>query len=194
MSNLELYTSLADLAGSDTTEIAVLRSRLQAAGIYLVSFTEVGMTEALSDDPTKAPRVNLNFIGVVDLFQPLEGADTDEGMKAAEDMVGKRYMQRETIWASDLKESIGLLKGRYQSAHLAASGVLGGIAGTTGWLDGVVGQRVGIRVRHRQVGDDTRVYYDWLGSKALAKAGIAWDEIGRDPVDVHGNPIEIVTE
>lgn len=190
MSDNMLFTSLAALAAMDTTDVKVLKNRLQKAGLYIIGFTEVGMSQAESNDPDAKPRVNIKFTGVIQMFQPLANKDGDtEGDDS--DLVGKAYNEFYTLWMDDLAEAIGLLKGRYVSAHLPASGVMGGIPETTGWLDGIVGKSVAIRVTHKQKGDDTRVYYDWLGYKAMKKLDLDWEELQREPVDVNGNPIEI---
>jgi len=184
MSDL-LFTSLMDLATTDTSEIKALRNRLQPEGIYVVAFTEANLREIENQDPSKPPRASLGFKGVVEHFEPLKADSSDR------DLVGKAYNQFETIWLSDIAEAIGLLKGRYESAHLPTAGIPGGIEGHEGWIDGVIGKRVAIRVRHKVVGDDTRVYVDWLGAKAMEKVGLAWEDMGREAVDGRGNPIEI---
>lgn len=188
MSDL-LYTSLADLAATNTDDISVLRNRLQKAGIYIVAFTEAGLRE-LEVESDQKPRLALTYKGVIEYFEPLD--KNSEDAEGAADMIGKAYTQRETVWLDDLREAIGLMKGRHVATHLPVIGAMGGVEGVApGWLDNVVGNRVPIRVRHVQRGDDTRVYYDWLGHKALSKLGISWDEVGREPVDKDGNPIEI---
>ena len=189
MSDNMMFTSLAQLAAMDTTDVKVLKNRLTKAGLYIVGFTEVLMTMAELTDPDSKPRVNIRFTGVIQMFQPLANRDGDtEGDDS--DLVGKAYNEFYTLWLEDFMEAIGLLKGRYVAAHLPADGVFGGTPEQSGWLDGIVGKSVAIRVTHKQKGDDTRVYYDWLGYKALEKLGISWDEMQREPVDVHGNPIE----
>ena len=188
MSKELLYTSLADLAAANTDDIGVLRNRLQKAGIYIIGMTEVSLRDVEQSDPDQKPRLALTYNGLVEYFEPLEKNDDDAA--SAEDMIGKNYTQRETIWLDDIREAIGLMKGRHVATHLPVQGTMGGVEGVEpGWLDEVVGKRVPIRVRHRVVGDDTRVYYDWLGTKALEKLGISWDDVGREPVDKDGNPI-----
>ena len=191
MSQTELYTSLADLAAMEPDSIAAVKTRLQAAGIYIVSFTEVGpLKETLPDDPTKSVRIGLNMKGVIDYFEPLGSKGDDDA--ADSDLIGKTYNEYYTIWANELAQSICLLKGKFAKAHLPAAGRMGGVEGTEGWLDRLVGQRVAIRVTHKVVGDDTRSYTDWLGMQALAKLGIPWDDLGREPMDIAGNVIERV--
>lgn len=186
----ELYTSLADLAAMETDGIAAVKSRLQAAGIYIVSFTEVGpLKETPADDPSKSARIGLTMKGVIDHFEPL-GASGEDATES--DLTGKTYTEFYTIWANELVQSIALLKGKFAKAHLPAAGRMGGIEGTEGWLDALVGQRVAIRVTHKVVGDDTRSYTDWLGMAALSKLGIPWDDLGREPMDIAGNVIDRV--
>lgn len=182
-----MFTSLAAMAEMDTTDIAVLKNRLQPAGIYIISFSEIKMAEAELKDADSKPRINMTFKGEIEMFQPLVNADGDS---VERDLIGKPYNEFYTIWAEDLAESIGLLKGRYDAAHLSTRGKLGGDGVTAGWLDGVIGKRVAIRVTHKQKGDDTRVYYDWLGYKAMAKLDLPWDELGREPLDRNDNVID----
>lgn len=187
MSNL-LYTSLADLANSNTDDIAVLRSRLTRAGIYVVTMTEAGFQDIELANPDDKPRIALNYAGMIELYQPLE-RDEDSSFDPAS-LIGKNFRQRETVWLEDVAEAVGLIKGRHVAAHFAVTGVIGGVDGTEGWIDNVVGQRVAIRVRHSK-GEDTRVYHDWLGHQALAKLGIEWSDMGREALDKDGNPLPI---
>lgn len=186
MSDL-LFTSLTDLADMNTDDIAVLRNRLQREGIYIVEMESAEMREIEQEDPTKKPRASLRWQGSIVYYEPLNPNAEDSDV----DMIGKAYNQFETVWLSDLAEAIGLLKGRYVAAHLPVAGAMGGFADKTGWLTDVVGKRVAIRVRHVSRNDDTRVYYDWLGYKALKRLDLSWDEMGREPLDKNGNVIEM---
>ena len=183
-----MYVSLSDLANLDTSDIQVLRSRLQAEGLYVVRMTEAGLTETSDGTDGKAARIMVRTAGDILLFNPLDASKQEEALE----MVGKRFSQAKTLFMNEAAEAIGLLKGQYQSAHLNVSGVMGGIEGVTGWVDDVVGKVVVIKVTHRVVGDDTRVYYNWLGAKATKALGIDWEsEIGRVPVDKHNNPLDL---
>ena len=181
-----LYTSLADLANSNTDDIAILRSRLTRKGIYIVTMTEAGMSEIEQTNPDDKPRAALTYAGVIEMYMPLEQDDSD-GFDAAS-MIGKNFRQRETMWLEDVREAVGLIKGRHVAAHFPVVGVMGGAEGTEGWIDAVVGKRVAIRVRHSK-GEDTRVYHDWLGRDALAKLGVEWSDMGREALDKDGNPL-----
>jgi hypothetical protein len=185
-----VFTGLMDLATQDTTEVKALRSRLQPAGIYLVTFDDVGMTERETDDPEATPMVNLRFKGTIDYYEPLDANDdTPDGTES--DMVGKAFNQFSTLWLDDVPQAIGLLKGMYERAALPTAGQLGGVEGTEGWVDGLVGMRVGIRVRHATTNNgDKRAYYDWLSPKECQKAGIEWEDVGRPAFLPDGTEME----
>lgn len=186
MSALE-FTSLMDLASTDTTDVKAVRSRLPSEGIYIVSMTEAGMKEAELDDPEATPRANLRFQGVIEYFEPLKAPDDSENVP---DLVGKNFNQFATLWLDDVAQAIGLLKGQfYERAKLPTAGQPGGIEGVEGWIDGVVGQRIGVRIRHSK-GENTRAYYDWLSPKELDKAGIAWEDLGRPAYNPDGSEME----
>lgn len=188
MSEVMMYTSLADLAGMDTTDVKVLRSRLQKEGIYVVRLTAVEMSEASDGSDGKDVRLSIRVGGDVLDFRPLK----EEDQADAQDMVGRAFNQIKPFFPKDMAEQIGLLKGSYQAAHLSVTGRMGGVPGIEGWLDRAVGSIVVISVKHREYKEDTRVYYNWLGVKAVTALGIDWEsEIGREPVDQHDNVLDI---
>lgn len=186
---MDAFTSLMDLATTDTTEVSSIKSRLQAEGIYVILWNEVGMREAENDDPEKAPRITLRLQGTIEFFAPLkEDAMTEEQV---EQMVGKSFNDFKQLYMDDVPQAIGLLKGQYERAKFPTAGPLGGVDGVTGWVDGVIGQRCGIRVRHsNSANGDTRAYIDWLSPKELKKAGITWDEMGREAMNPDGTPVD----
>lgn len=188
MSDMSMFTSLADLANLDTSDIQVLRSRLQAEGIYVIRMTEAEMIESNDGTDGKPVRIMVRNVGDIMAFFPLDESKQEEALE----MVGKRFSQGKTMFMNEFAEQIGLLKGMYQQAHLNVTGVMGGFGGIEGWLTDIVDKVVVIRVNHREVKDDTRVYYNWLGAKAVKALNIDWEsEIGRVPVDKHNNPLDL---
>lgn len=185
-----VFTGLMAMASSDTSEIKGIRSRLQRAGLYLVTWDEISMKEDSNDDPMKTPSVSLMFKGIIDSYESLDKGDDDDDTSTV-DVTGKGFVQFARIYMDDVAEAIGLLKGTYERAALPTTGVLGGVEGVSGWLDGIAGVRVGVRVRHVTTRDgDKRAYYDWLSPKELRTAGIDWDELQRPAYLPDGSEME----
>lgn len=154
--------SLADLAGMDTSDIAVVSSRLPAAGLYTVIGTEVklGMMDKNGDKPQLA-YINFGF-EVLD-FEPTKEMDEE----AIQRIIGRKLSDRSTLWPEDMAESIGLVKGNYKRAgiNIEEPKNLGGVEGQPqGWLDNMVEKIFQIRIRHGLSKGEERAFINWVGA------------------------------
>lgn len=150
------FMSLADLAALETDEIETLMSRLPDEGIYTVRGKEVTATENLKEG--EPPLFSFNFATEILEAEPLR-KDKDP-----ESYAGRSLRERYTLWPTDFKEAIGLLKGKYKTIGLPCAGNLGGVEGEEpGWLDGMVGYIFKVRVRHfTDKNKNQRAGFDWL--------------------------------
>lgn len=149
--------SLADLAATNTDEIAVLTSRLPEPGIFTVRGTEVGAKE-VGNDPNKPKLVQFGFKAEI-----LE-AEPHDKLVDKEKLIGRTLSEGYTLWPENLAESIGLLKGRYMLVGLPNTGRMGGVEGEEpGWLDGIVNHIYKIRVRrYTNKNGQEQAGFDWL--------------------------------
>lgn len=152
------FMSLADLAALETDEIETLMSRVPDEGIFIVRGKEVTASEAEAKEEGQPPLFSFRFAMEILEAEPLE-KDKDP-----EKYVGRTLTERYTLWPSDFKEAIGLLKGRYQIIKLPNTGALGGVEGSEpGWLDGMVSHTWKVRVRHfKDKNKNIRAGFDWL--------------------------------
>lgn len=156
--------SLADLAGMDTSDIAVIKSRLPLAGIYEVLCKAAGL-KLVGNDPTK-PLIQVQHKFDIMGFEPtVPNPDLDISK-----MIGKSMSDSTTLWADDIQREIGLLKGKYAKAGLDTSGPFGGMPeqGLVGWVDGAVDKMLKIRVRHFESKGEERASIDWVGAVEAA--------------------------
>lgn len=158
------FLSLAALAGANTDEITTLTSRVPPAGIWRVVGEAVKLSQGEARDDKPAPfRVGFKYL-------VLHGTATDPNFDN-EKMVDRKLQESFTIWADQIEEGIGLLKGRYMKAGIPNTGTLGGVEGfEPGWLDNVVGFEFDLRIRHGQRNGDTVAYYDWQAAEASETA------------------------
>lgn len=179
------FASLMDLAAVDTSDLSAQMSRLQRAGIYVLDVNSAMFSEQPSNDPAEPANYNLAIRSKVLLFVPI---DENDGGGDPSQMEGKDFNERYFIYGKQIKEAIQLLMGRYKSVGLPHKGKLGGVEGSEpGWVDSISGQRIVVRVRHYKSSDgQDRAGYDWLSPKAMAKAGVTWDVLGRDFLDEFG--------
>lgn len=157
--------SLADFAGTDTTEVKELTSLLPPAGVFAVRTTSaiLGMNEAEEGAVNKdgTPKQNLFFTNFK--YEVLEAAPLDKSVDA-DKLVGRNLSQRFTFWPSNFEEQIGLLKGMYKKVGLDNKGKIGGMeGGEPGWMDGVVEHMFKIRIRHGKVNGNDQAFFDWVG-------------------------------
>lgn len=181
-----MFTSLMDLASTDTSELSALQSRLARAGIYIVDMNEAKFTEQPSDDPAKPTSYNLGFKYDILHYEPLDKNEPPV------DLVGKPLSERYFLYGENIQEAIQLLMGRYKLTGFRHKGPMGGVEGVApGWVDEAIGKRVAIRVRHftDKNGQD-RAAFDWLSPKAMEKAGIPFETLQRDFLDEHGNAVQ----
>lgn len=153
--------SLAELAGLDTSEIAIVASRLPMAGLWTVLCTAAALTV---QKPTEAgqqplPKIGYKFESVK--IDPTEKPEDFDPVTT----VGRKLSDTTTLWPKDFAENVGLLKGKYKRVGLPTDGILGGIEGTSGWLDGAVGHMMVLKVRHYEdtKRGETRAVIDWVG-------------------------------
>jgi hypothetical protein len=157
---------LATLADMDTEEVKGITTILFPEGIAAVKITEarLGQTQVAEGEVDekgnpKIPQPFVQFGFEVADFQP-----TDKGLDG-EDFIGRKLSERHTLWTSELKERIALLKGTFEKCGLSTSGKLGGLeGGEPGWLDEAVDQLIMIRIKHsrpRNPGDEPRARYKW---------------------------------
>lgn len=152
--------SLASLAQLDTSDVAVIASRLPAEGVFTcqVKLAQLAMRESTNPDRPD-PMVFVNFEAEIIEADPKK-KDLDP-----ESFIGRTLKESALIRMDDIREAIGLLKGRYKRAGLPTDGVLGGVEGSPGWIDGAVDRFVKIKVRHYTTkSGDERAGYDWVGS------------------------------
>lgn len=157
---------LASLADMDTDEVQGITTILFPMGIAAVKITEarLGQTQVAEgevdkDGKQKIPQPFVQFGFEVADFDPVD--KTLNG----EDFIGRKLSERHTLWTSELKERIALLKGTFEKCGLSTAGKLGGLeGGEPGWLDGSIDQLIMLRITHsrpRNPGDEPRARYKW---------------------------------
>jgi len=155
------FMSLADLAAMDAQAegIAVLTSRLPAAGMYIVRGKEVKASESRKEG--EPPLFSFIFTAEILEAKPLD-KEVD-----AERLVGRTLTERYTLWPTDFREAVGLMMGRYKIIGLPFEGRMGGVEGQEpGWLDGLTGHLFQVRVRHfTDKNNNERAGFDWLPYK-----------------------------
>lgn len=152
------YMSLADLAAMNTDEIETLMSRVPDAGIFYCMGKELTVSMTESEDG-KPPLFRININTDILMAEPLDKK------KDPESYIGRTLREGYALWPSDFTACIGLMKGRYKAIGLPRDGAFGGVEGQPpGWLDGLVGHKFKIRVRHGKNSKtgETRAYFDWL--------------------------------
>jgi hypothetical protein len=158
--------NLAELADMDTEEVKGITTILFPTGIVAAKITEarLGQTEVREgevDDKgnPKIPQPFVQFGFEVADFQPV-----DKSLNG-EEYIGRKLSERHTLWTSELKDRIALLKGTFEKCGLDTSGKLGGLeGGEPGWLDRAVDELVMLRISHtrpRNPGDEPRARYKW---------------------------------
>lgn len=152
--------SLSQLAGMDTSEYAVVTSRLPMAGLWKVLCTEakLAIQDGSEQNPQPLPYYQYKFESIV--IDPLvKGPDFDP-----ETTTGKGLSERVTLWPKDFATEVGLLKGRYKRVGLPTDGVLGGTEEVKGWIDGAVGHYFILKVRHYTAKNGSeQAGIDWVG-------------------------------
>lgn len=171
---LDSFT-LADFAEMETDDIKAIKSLLFPAGMFgvLVKSVTLGVTkntEGKIDEKTGAPFPDLYW---VDFKAEVVDAEPLDKEIDKESLLGRTISERFTFWPAQMKELIGLLKGRYKEAGFEINGKLGGLeGGEPGWLDSAVDKLLIIRVRHGKPNAETgvqRAFYDW--KKAPTQGG-----------------------
>jgi hypothetical protein len=160
--NVVTEFSLADLAGMNTDDFAVVKSRLPMAGIWtcLVVGAALGQNDP---QPGKPPLFYAEHKFESITIDPVVKDDSVDPASFA----GRKLSDRTTFWPDSFAQEIGLLKGKYVKVGLDVTGNLGGLTeqgGEPGWLDGAVGKIVKIKVRH------------FTDKNGVERAGIDWVE------------------
>lgn len=183
------FSNLMQLASLDTTELTAQLTRLALEGIYIIDLGKVGFTQQAPTDPAKPMNFNLAIPGTILAFAPLHKEDESK----VADLISKPLNERYFLYGENLKEAIQLLMGRYKTVGFKHKGIMGGVEGAQpGWIDEAQGRRVVVRVSgFTDKTDQPRVRFDWLSPKAMKKANIDWEILGRDFLDEHGNVIEV---
>lgn len=165
------FMSLAELAAMQTDEIQTLTSRNPDAGIYIVKGTGVTASQSDPRTPEEAPLFSFGF--EAEILQ----ADLVDKAKDVERLVGRKLRERYTLWPTDFREAIGLLKGRYQIVGLPNVGALGGVEGQNpGWLDGMINHIFKLRVRAFTDSKGVeRVGFDWMKYEAPGGQSVVAD-------------------
>lgn len=152
--------SLAELAGFDATDVAVLKSRLPAAGNYTVKCTKAELSILEPKEPSQKGLPQVKYAYQVADFEPTV-VDPDADYSR---VIGKTLNDTTTLWPDELAENIGLLKGKYVKVGLNEKGPLGGVKGLPpGFIDGAVDNFFRIRVRHYESKGEERAAIDWVG-------------------------------
>lgn len=186
MSNEMNFSNLMDLASTDTSDLQAQLSRLPRAGIYIIELEELKFAEQAPQDPAEPMNYTLGIKGMTLAFQPLDKTESGDNME------GRALSERYFLYGQEVKEAIQLLMGRFKAAGFRHKGVMGGVEGSEpGWIDEAIGNRVCVRVRHFNSKDgQERAGFDWLSPKAMAKAGIEWDVLGREYLDETGKAVQ----
>lgn len=181
------FNSLMDLATLDTSDMSAQTSRLQREGLYVVEVGKVQFSEQPPQDPANPMNYNYIFNSTILAYSPLKEGESVEGME------GRPLNQRIFLNGKDIRQAVQLLMGQYKIVGLRHKGAMGGVEGSEpGWVDEAVGKRIAIRVRHGQRADgQEQAYFDWLSPKAMAKAGLPWEYLGREFVDEVGNVVQL---
>jgi len=181
------FSSLMDLAATDTSDLSAQTSRLQRAGIYVLELNKLQFTEQAPSDPADPVSYLLGISGQILAFAPLnlEGGD-------GSDLIGRDMSERYFLNGKQVKEAIQLLMGRFKTVGFKHKGQMGGVEGMSGWIDEALGKRVAVRVRHYTSRDgQERVGYDWLSPKQMEKAEMPWDTLARPFLDEQGNEVDL---
>jgi len=183
------FTNLMQLAELDTTELQAQMTRLALEGIYVCELGKVGFTAQASNDPAKPANFNLALPGTILAFAPLHKEDEPK----INGLIGQTLNERYFLFGENIKEAVQLLMGRYKTVGLKHKGKMGGVEGyQPGWVDEAQGKRVVVRVSgYVDKQEQPRVRFDWLSPKAMKKANIDWEIMGRDFLDEHGKAIEV---
>lgn len=181
------FSSLMDLAATDTSDLSAQTSRLQRAGIYILDLNKLQFSEQAPSDPADPVSYLLNIAGQILAFAPL---DTTQG--DGSELVGRDMSERYFMNGKQVKEAIQLLMGRFKTVGFKHKGQMGGVEGMTGWIDEALGKRVAVRVRHYTSRDgQERVSYDWLSPKQMEKAELPWETLARPFLDEQGNEVDL---
>jgi hypothetical protein len=181
------FSSLMDLAATDTSDLSAQTSRLQRAGIYIIDLNKLQFSEQAPADPADPVSYLLNIAGQILAFSPLDLTQGD-----GTDLIGRDLPERYFLNGKQVKEAIQLLMGRFKTVGFKHKGQMGGVEGMAGWVDEALGKRVAVRVRHYTSKDgQERVGFDWLSPKQMEKAELPWETLARPFLDEQGNEVEL---
>lgn len=150
-------TSLSDFASTNTDDVSVLKSRLAAAGTFIVRGQSIEVSLQEKKD------VDQDDMFVLMIKSEILQATPNDDSLDPESFEGRVVSERYVLWPSDMEEAIGLLKGRFVKVGLGTDGNLGGVEGEpAGWLDTYAEHPHTLKIRHATTKNgDERAYFDW---------------------------------
>lgn len=187
MTEFNNFSSLMDLAATDTSDLKAQTSRLQKQGIYCIELNELKFSEQAPSDPADPMNYQLTMKGMILMFAPLVEGETSDGIE------GRDLTERYFLFGKDLKQAIELLMGRFKTVGFKHKGLMGGVeGGPAGWIEEAYGKRVYVRIGHYTDKNEVeRMRFDWLSPKQMEKAGIPWETLQRDFLDEKGEPVNL---
>lgn len=169
------FFSLADLAALNTDDIAALASRTPPAGVFQARIKlcegkqTTGRNAQGEESENAPPNINFNF-----QYEILSGKVIDKSIDIEKDVVGRIFRESYKIWTGDeasVRESIGLIKGRYEKVGLSTKGVMGGMEGKDpGWFDAALEQVINLKVVTGVRNGQERAFFDWVKPTATSAA------------------------
>lgn len=162
--NIDGDFSLAEFADQDTSDIKELDSLLPPMGVFYVKITTAKLGENPPkeglDPKTGMPYPKLIYTGYK--YQVLQALPADKSIDA-DTWTNRVLSERHTFWPAQLKDSIGLLKGRYKKVGFENSGRMGGVeGGEPGWIDGAEEKIIGLKCKHIPKNGSSIAVYDWF--------------------------------
>lgn len=153
--------SLADLANLDTSDIAVVMSRLPMEGLWTVQGKSVALGKSDPKEEGQMPLFKINFRFESIKIEPTNVPEDFDPAKT----VGRKLSDTTVLWPNEFQQEIGLVRGKYKRVGLSSEEpkIMGGIEGTTGWLNNMEGAIFVLKVRHAEVKGESRAFIDWVG-------------------------------
>ena len=150
------YLSLADFAADNSEDVAIIMSRLPAAGVFICRGVSVEAKKIDPKSPEQDPLITISFT------QEILEADPLNKELDPESFVGRNITERYVLWPNSIEEAIGTLRGRYKRVGLPSDGPNGGTASQRGWLDGMVDWPYEVRVYHYMTkAGEEQAKFDW---------------------------------
>lgn len=151
--------SLADLANLDTSDMAIVMSRLPMEGLWTVRGKSVALGKS---DPKEEGQMPLFRIGFKFESIKIEPTNPPEDFDPAK-TVGRKLSDSTTLWPDAFQQEIGIIRGKYKRVGLPSDGKLGGMEGNPGWLNNIEDAIFVLKVRHAEVKGESKAFIDWVG-------------------------------